>query len=202
MPSYENTIEKLQQALSQRLGVLVDFCPEPKESSRKWLIQEGSVIIPLSLKAQSIGSFKIPVLLEAGQLKEIHHIIQWTMISLANILDQYESPKGPFFIEAKESKEALKQAYDLYEQSLARAFIHCQAEAFDPQLFSSDLKNTFLFVSNVSQLSKEHQLFLSHFLRTTKPQFTAVSIEEPSPKPLLPSLLECFPSDLDEKTSL
>ena len=201
MPSYEKTIEKLQQALSQRLGVPVQYCSEPKESSRKWLIEEGSVIFPLSLKAQPAGSLKIAALLEAAQLKEIHHIVQWTMISLGNIFDQYEA-KGPFFIEASEPKEALKQAYDFYEKSLARAFIHCQAEAFDPQLFSSDLKNTFLFISNVSRLSKEHQLFLSHFLRTNQAPFTAVSIEEPSPKPLLPSLLECFAFDLNEKTSL
>lgn len=198
---YQSTIQQLKQALTKKLNTPVHYVQATCMNKQyKWFIQNHSTIIPLLIYPQNIGYLKIQAVLDENQLDDIYHIVQWTLISLEEIFRKYnifltDKTHFPLLIECLNSKESLKTIYDLYEASSAQSFIHCHATTYDPSIFSSELNNIFIFISNLSLLSKKNQLTLAHFLRTQNQHFIVASIEKASSKSqILPSLLECFTS--------
>ena len=209
-PIYKKTMKTLAKALSQKLSREVTFNPSSfhrASSQKKWVTHNGKTFIPLSFHPQFTGHFEIkpsPVK-ETAALNEVYYLIEWTLISLKDIFEQsrglsFQEDKTnfPLLIESSCLKTTLSKVYDLYDESGASFFIHFKGSRLDPAVFSSDLRQAFIFISNLAQLSKEDQLLLSHFLRTNKngEYFLAAGLDGSAAAgaPVISSLMECFES--------
>ena len=202
---YQQTMQQLSRTLSHQLGAGVSYSHlvHSDHKDKKWLKKENSTVIPLFFRYQPAGLITI----ESGgvgedTLDQVYHLIQWTLVSLEDVFKQYNTDiySGadiyPLLIESLDSKDSIKKACDLYETSQAKSFIHYHAKAWNESIFSEDLDKTFIFISDLSELSKENQLFLAHFLRTKKAQpFIAASIGCPlNEANIAPSLQQAFAS--------
>ena len=206
---YQNSIKKLSQTLSQKFGVSIDYSqnPLPDLEQNKWNKKEGfRSVIPLSVNKNPLGHIQVPSSLNDGVLDEIYLHTHWLINSLEDLSWKYGGEKFlqhqnfPLFIQSANNEKALNCILNIYEKSSAVSFIHCLPQDFNKNLFTKELKGALVFVSNLRLLSRENQLFLSHYLRTKKEgPFSAVSdefsLEEAlEKKEILPSLIECFKS--------
>ena len=192
---YKQTIDCLGRVLSQRLGRRVDYLREkPPE-------KEKHILLPLFIQQNPIGWLEISPAPSQKEILKALDLTSWTLNSLENIFEKYQVSipvKYPLLIQ-DEDFISLKKAHQVYENSPARSFIHCEGGDFDRSLLKEDKNsNVFLFISNLEELKKEDQLFLAHFLRTKSSRFIAASTLKA--RSLWPPLKECF-HFLGEKAS-
>ena len=173
---YQQTMEKLSCSLEQKWQKPVKYLKQsyPALYCDKWLEKNNETLFPLLMDFQTAGHIKVDSRLNMEQLNTTCHLIQWTLQSLKDVFKRhntqfYAGSKEiyPLLIQSENEPSSLKQAYELYEQSPARSFIHCHAQVWERSFFSDCLDQTLIFISNLSQLSKENQMFLSHFIRTS-----------------------------------
>ena len=209
---YQQTIQQLSRSLEKKWKKPVEYLQQsyPALYCDKWLEKNNETIFPLLMNFQTAGHIKVASRLNTDQLNTTHHLIQWTLQSLEDVFKQYNTQFYtdskeiyPLLIQSEDEPSSLKQAYELYEQSPARSFIHCHAQVWDRSFFSAPLDQTLIFISDLPQLSKENQMFLSHFIRTSvqngKTPLIVSSIKEPfyelkRNSQILDSLLENFVS--------
>ncbi len=205
-------MKRLSQSLEEKWQIPVKYFQQsyPTQHSKKWLKKENETIFPLSMDFQTAGHIKVSSQLNEDQTNKAYHLIQWTLDSLGDVFKKcntsfYSGSKEiyPLLIQSVDPQISLKQVYELYEKSPARSFIHCHSKVFDRSLFSSHLDQTLIFISELSALSKENQLFLSHFIRNSfqnkKTPLVVGSVanfsdEIKTDSKIIPSLLESFVS--------
>ena len=214
-PLYQQTMKKLSQSLRQTLKVPVEYVENVYSSKEAHgLEKDQEVIFPLSINLKKAGHIKVSSHLSKEQLRNVHSIIEWTLASLSHIFHKHNtsiydhSHKAyPLIIQTNDEALALKKACRLYEKSKAQSFIHLRADHFQRYLCDSELNQTLIFISHLNNLSKEDQLFLSHFLRTSHPTPLIIGSVDQSldsiqkSRILLPSLLEHFVSFWSDVTS-
>ena len=209
---YQQTIQQLSRSLEKKWKKPVEYLQQsyPVPYYSKWIEKNNETIFPLLMNFQTAGHIKVASRLNTDQLNTTRHLIQWTLKSLEDVFKQYNTQFYtdskeiyPLLIQSEDESSSLKQAYELYEQSPARSFIHCHARVWERSFFSDHLGQTLIFISELSQLSKENQMFLSHFIRTSvqagKTPLIIGSIKEPfyelkKNSQILDSLLENFVS--------
>ena len=165
--------------------------------------KKEATIFPLYMNLQSAGQIKVSSVLDDQDSNRTYDIIQWTLRSLESVFRQYGTSfysdsvdLYPLLLESLSDKNSLKKAYEIYEKSFATSFIHCHAKVFNRDIFSSNLDRTLIFISGISSLSKENQLFLSHFMRTYSQTPLLVASMEGSLRDLMKSS-QIVPSFLD-----
>lgn len=172
---YQQTMEKLSRSLENRLEIPVEYLKKSLPVQKKWVFKNGGVIFPLVLNRHTAGQIKVQADLNESQLQTTQYLIQWTLHSLEKVFRSYNTcfysgSKDIYpvlLVESSDEQSSLRQACNLYEQSPAVSFIHCHSAVWDRSLFSSQLNRTFIFISDLTKLSKENQMFLAHFIRTS-----------------------------------
>ena len=207
---YQQTMKKLSQSLENRLKTPVEYLKKSRPVQQKWIQKDNEIFFPLMLNWHTAGQIKVSAHLNESQIQTTLFLIQWTLDSLEKVFNKhntcfYSGSKDiyPVLIDSADEYNSLQQACNLYEQSPASSFIHCHSAVFDRSLFSSSLSRTFIFISDLTELSKENQMFLAHFIRTSfqtvEIPLIAGSVKYPLKEVvgrnlLLPSLVENFVS--------
>ena len=192
---YQQTMKRLSKTLSDKFSLPIHFSDKAQVSDQK-------VIIPLFMNRQQAGRLQVDPSISTENLDEIYSHVQWTLNSLESLFQKHDIPfhsskeSFPIWISDLETQRALKVALDVYEKSSFNSFIHLHASVFNSDFFSSELKQTLIFISSIEKLSKEDQLFLAHYLRTgqTGPSliFSSSLSLESAQKNIVPSFMECF----------
>ena len=192
---YQQTMKRLSQTLSDKFSLPIHFSDKVQASDQK-------VVIPLFINRQQAGRLQVDPSISTENLDEIYNHVQWTLNSLENLFQKHNisfhsrEEIFPIWISTLEDQRALKVALDFYERSFLNSFIHLHASVFNSNFFSSDLKQTLIFISSIEKLSKEDQLFLAHYLRTgqTGPSliFSSSLSLNSAQKKIVSSLMECF----------
>ena len=201
-------MNKLSQSLESKWNTPVRYLKKALlNEDKKWIQKDDFVVFPLYFNFQSAGHIKIFSRLNEKKCQDTYGVIQWTLQSLEDVFKKYQTSFYfdskdiyPLLVESVTNKNDLKLAYEIYEKSFATSFIHCHAKVFKRDFVSSDLNKTLIFISDISSLSKEDQLFLSHLIRTEAKiplimASTQESIQEIQKNlKIIPSLLESFNS--------
>lgn len=201
---YKDTMEQLSHLLSYKLQKPVSFSQKsvPIASDLKWASSEdeSNFLFPINMNLIPSGHLQVDSSVGKQHLNEIFSMIQWTLMSLEEILEKYNIKissnlsLNPVLLQDLPNKNAVDLAHDVYENSQAQFFIkHNDDEALNRSVFSAELKQTLIFISDLASLNHEDQVFLSHYLssRNSGPMILGATSSETK---VLKSLLDSFSS--------